>query len=166
MPKFTANAHEIIPRLWLGNVNASIDESFIKKYGIQAVFNCTKDLPYCHLIPTKYRVPIDDNLRNEEIRNLTLWAPEASFHVIKEYKQGKTILIHCYAGMQRSAALTAMVLMLLNRWKADQAMSHIRSIRSVAFMPKANFFQSIKDFEQKVHGEILQNNRALINGVN
>ena len=35
------NAHEIIPRLWLGNVKASMYEDFIIRNNIAVVFNCT-----------------------------------------------------------------------------------------------------------------------------
>jgi len=31
------------------------------KRAFQVVFNCTKDLPFSHLIPIKYRVPVHDN---------------------------------------------------------------------------------------------------------
>ena len=51
-----ANAHEIIPRLWLGNVKASMDEDFIRQKNIGVVFNCTKNLPFSPIIPIKYRV--------------------------------------------------------------------------------------------------------------
>ena len=63
------DADEIIPRLWLGNVRASTDDNFIQRNGIQVVFNCTKNLPFSPMIPIKYRIPVDDNLKEEEIRN-------------------------------------------------------------------------------------------------
>jgi hypothetical protein len=65
-----ANAHEIIPRLWLGNAKASMDEQFIREKGIQVVFNCTKNLAFSPMIPIKYRIPVDDNLEEEEMQAL------------------------------------------------------------------------------------------------
>lgn len=153
MSKIMPNAHEILPRLWLGNIHASTDEYFIKKYGISVVFNCTKDLPYSPNIPVKYRVPVDDN--HSDVRNMTLWAPEAVLHVLREYREGKTILIHCYAGMQRSACIMAMVVMIMERIKADAAIAKIQGIRSVAFRPAVNFYESIRNFEYRMFNEII-----------
>ena len=105
-----ADAHEIIPRLWLGNFKASMNEEFIRKNNIQVVFNCTKNLAFSPIIPIKYRVPVDDNLEEEEIRNMELWSSEITFKIIAEYRKGYPILVHCMAGMQRSAAAVAFVL--------------------------------------------------------
>jgi hypothetical protein len=70
------DATEILPNLWLGNVRSSTDEDFIKKKNIQVVFNCTKDLPFINGPITKYRVPVDDNLKPVEIQNLLTYKSE------------------------------------------------------------------------------------------
>ena len=149
------NADEIIPRLWLGNVRASMDEDFIRRENIQVVFNCTKDLPFSHIVPLKYRVPVDDNLQEEEIRNLELWSPDIAHKLLIEYNKGRTILVHCYAGMQRSAASVAMLLIALRKMNARDAMQYIRERRPIAFTPRANFERSIRAFDQIWHQRIL-----------
>lgn len=149
------DAHEIIPRLWLGNAKASMDEYFIKAKNIEVVFNCTKNLPFSPIIPIKYRIPVDDNLQEEEIRNMELWSSEIAFKIISEYSQGKTILVHCAAGMQRSAASVAFTLIANNKMRALEAMTLIKSIRKIAFYPRANFGRAIDYFDRKFHGEIL-----------
>ena len=138
----------ILPRLWLGNKHASTDENFIRKNGINVVFNCTKDLPFSPLIPHQYRVPVDDNLQPAEITNMANWAPEIMYKLMAEYKRGGVILVHCFAGMQRSAAVVAMFLITLSGQSASQVMPYIRSRREVAFFPEANFKQSILAFEK------------------
>lgn len=150
-----ADAHEIIPRLWIGNLKSSQDETFIRVNHIDTVFNCTKTLPYHMDIPNKYRVPVDDNLQEEEIRNLELWAPEIAYKMIKEYAAGNRILVHCHAGMQRSAASVAIFLIAYKKVKADEAIAFIKSRRPVAFMGGANFGRAIKSFEQKFLNEYL-----------
>ena len=148
-------ADEILPRLWLGNVRASMNEQFIHQNNIQVVFNCTKNLPFSPLIPTKYRVPVDDNLQEEEIRNMELWSSEIAFKMIAEYNQGKTILVHCMAGMQRSAASIAFMLIAYHKMHAADAIRFIKERRDIAFYPKANFGRSIDTFDRKFHGDIL-----------
>ena len=149
------DATEILPNLWLGNVTASMDEAFIQRQGIDAVFNCTKNLPFSPLIRIKYRIPVDDNLQEDEIRNLELWSTEIAFKIIAEYKEGRHILVHCMAGMQRSAASVAMMLIAFRNMHAQDAMRFIKEKRPIAFHPRANFARSIQTFDQRFHTEIL-----------
>jgi len=149
------NANEIIPRLWLGDAKASMDEYFIKRNNITVVFNCTKNLPFSPMIPIKYRIPVDDNLEENEIRNMELWSSEIAYKIMSEYVEGKTILVHCMAGMQRSAASVAFFLISYLKMRALDAMKMIKEKRMVAFYPRANFGRSIDYFDRRFHGEIM-----------
>lgn len=137
-------AHEIVPRLWLGNKKAAADETWLRQHNITVVFNCTKTLPFAQSIHRMYRVPVDDNLEPVEINNLGDWAPETQVKLVREYKAGRNILVHCHAGMQRSAAVVAMFLVTLYGMTADRAMSFIKERRAVAFFPSANFEPAIR----------------------
>ena len=148
-------ANEIIPRLWLGNAKASINPEFIHQNGITVVFNCTKDRPFSPLIQTKYRIPVDDNLQEAEIRNMELWATEISYKILREYRNGNTILVHCAAGMQRSAAAIAFFLISYHQQHASDVMAYIKKRRSIAFHPTANFGRAIQSFDQRFHSELL-----------
>lgn len=141
------NADEILPGLWLGNAKAAMDPNFLRTNGIRAVFNCTKDLPFHETIVRRYRVPVDDNLQQEEIRNLELWSFELVYKIANERKRSP-ILVHCAAGMQRSAATVAMYLIAQNKWTADKAMDFIKERRPIAFRPSANFEDAIRGFER------------------
>ena len=141
------NANQILPRLWLGNKSASVDMEFLQRNSITVVFNCTKNLPFSSTITKKYRVPIDDNLEEIEIANLEKWAPEIVYKIRKEYAAGRTILIHCHAGIQRSAAVMAMTLIVLLGEPLSNIMAYIRSKRPVAFFPRANFLEAMRGFE-------------------
>jgi protein tyrosine phosphatase len=149
------NADEILPNLWLGNVRSSMDEDFIRENGINVVFNCTKNLPFSPIIPYKYRIPVDDNLQEDEIRNMELWSSEIAFKIVTEYREGRVILVHCMAGMQRSAASIAFMLIVHVRMHALDAMKFIKERRNIAFHPRANFGRAIDYFDRKFHGEIL-----------
>ena len=131
---------------------ASMDESFLRQNGIETVFNCTKDLPFHSSMRRRYRVPVDDNLEEEEIRNMELWSFEIIYKLLLEYKQGNTILIHCAAGMQRSAAVVAMFLMVFTGMKHEDAMQYIKERRPIAFFKNANFLKSIQGFEKNIAG--------------
>jgi dual specificity MAP kinase phosphatase len=160
--KSYSHANLVLPRLWLGDKKSSTDPDFLKTAGITTVFNATKDLPFSPLVQRKYRVPVDDNLQPAEIKNMAEWSPEIVYKVVNEYNQGSVILIHCYAGMQRSAAIMAMTLIALSGHPASQVMPYIRSRREVAFFPSANFLQSILGFE-KYYFLARNNNRGRYN---
>lgn len=148
------DADLIIPGLWLGNRKASMDENFLKKNNIECVFNCTKDQPFHSQIKRRYRVPVDDNLRQEEIRNMELWSYEIVYKLTKEHKQGN-VLVHCHAGMQRSAAVVAMYLIANYNMKKENVIPFIREKRSIAFWPFANFEKSIQGFQDAYEKDII-----------
>ena len=142
-------AHEVLPRLWLGNRSAALNQGgWLENHGIQTVFNATKDIEFAPIPTTKYRIPVDDNLQDDEIINMAKWSPEIIYNVLREYQAGHTILVHCAAGMQRSAAIVAMTLIALQGMTAEQAIAFVQSKRPIAFQPGANFQKSIQIFEQ------------------
>jgi hypothetical protein len=152
---FIANpADEIVPGLWLGNRNAALDTKWQGERGIKCVFNCTKDIPFLPNVQRKYRVPVDDNLQADEIRNLELWSYEIVYKMTREYQTGQPILVHCAAGMQRSAACVAMFLMATRNMNPDQAIDFIRSKRQIAFRPWANFKPAIEGFYNSYQRDI------------
>lgn len=143
-----APAHEILPGLWLGDYRASLDDAWLTSKGIKTVFNCTKDLPFSRIALRQYRLPVDDNLDPAEIANMRAWGPEGVSKVIGELRRGAPVLIHCYAGRQRSAALMAMTLMVVMKKSHRDAMVYIQSRRPVAFTPMPNFLPAIQGFEE------------------
>ncbi len=151
-------ADEILPGLWLGNRVAALDPIFHREKRIRAVFNCTKDIPFEASVVRRYRVPVDDNLQEPEIRNMQLWSYEIVYKLAAEYRQaqkeGQGVLVHCAAGMQRSAAVVAMYLIASQPIHADQAMAYIRSKRRIAFQPSANFERAIREFETAYNRDI------------
>jgi protein-tyrosine phosphatase len=144
-------ADEVIPGLWLGNRAAATDQNFSKEKNIRAVFNCSKDIPFNPTILRQYRVPVDDSRQEPDIGNLEKWSFEIVYKISHEMRrakaEGSAVLVHCAAGMQRSAASVAMYLIAVENITADQAISFIQSKRPIAFRPEANFEKSIRGFE-------------------
>jgi protein-tyrosine phosphatase len=151
-------ADEVVPGLWLGSRYAALDPVYLKEKRIGAVFNCTKDIPFEPVIRRQYRVPVDDNLQEAEIRNLELWSYEVVYKLMAEHRrasaEGGAVLVHCAAGMQRSAASVAMYLIATQQMTTDQAIAYIRSKRPIAFRPSANFEKSIRGFEASFDKEV------------
>jgi|UniRef100_A0A6C0K8I9 protein tyrosine/serine phosphatase len=149
------DAHEILPGLWLGNRIAALNDRWLKQQEITVVFNCTKDLPFSPIIKKQYRLPVDDNLKAEEIRNMTLWSHEAVYKVLAEYNKNQKVLVHCAAGMQRSATVVGMLLIAMKGMTWQQAINYIQGIRLIAFRDQPNFKDSLIAFDTSYHREIL-----------
>jgi protein-tyrosine phosphatase len=72
-----------------------------------------------------------------------------------EYHKGYNILVHCMAGMQRSAACVAFLLIAVEGMHGLDAMQFIKQRRPIAFYPNANFGRSIDYFDREFHSNIL-----------
>lgn len=150
------SANEIIPNLFLGDIAASKNKEFYESVNIGMVVNCSKTIPFLDGRDfKKVRVPVDDNLQDAEINNLAKWGPSIIRKIWEEYQKGTTILVHCHAGMQRSAAVVAMFLMFYQRCTHREAMTRIKKRRPIVFEPSANFYRAILSFENRLN-EVLK----------
>jgi hypothetical protein len=149
------DADEIIPGVWIGRWEPALNGDWLKEHGITTVFNCTKQVPFHPQVPHPYRIPVDDNLQPAEIKNMEDWAPEIAFKILREYKAGHPMLIHCHAGMQRSTTACAFFLMVLTGRPLIQVMYLIQSRRRIAFQPRPNFAPALRAFEEQVRTQIL-----------
>jgi protein-tyrosine phosphatase len=149
------DAHEIVPGLWLGNKQASENTKWLKETNITVVFNATKDITFNPIIKRQYRIPVDDNLQADEIRNMTLWSQEIIYKLLQEHKSGQQVLVHCYAGMQRSAIIVAMYLVATRGMPWHQTITYIQGIRPIAFRPNVNFKNALIEFDKMYHREIV-----------
>jgi protein-tyrosine phosphatase len=140
-------ATEIFPGLWLGSYKTIQDPEFMAD--IDVVFNCTKNLPMV-FNKKSFRLPVDDNLQKAEIDMMSSLAAEIVFHIHNEYATNrKRVLIHCYAGRQRSAAVVAMYLIFIYGLTPRDAVTFIRSRRPEAFAGGVNFLESISRFRRE-----------------
>ena len=148
------NADEIIPGVWISRWEPALNGDWLARHGIQAVFNCSKQIPFHPSIPHQYRIPVDDNLQPAEIANMEAWAPEIAYKMLREYKQEHPILIHCHAGMQRSTTACAFFLMVLTGDPLIRVMMTIKQKRAIAFEPSPNFATALRGFEELVRTQI------------
>ena len=57
-----------------------------------------------------YRIPVEDSLLEKDFILMEQWFDILVPIILEKYKEGKKILIHCFAGKQRSAVFTAALL--------------------------------------------------------
>jgi len=101
-------AKEIVPGLWVGSQGDSRSLDFMRRHDIRLVVNCSRNIPsrFRKGQGIKYlRVAVDDAPyeQNEMLRALPAVVPA----IDEMLRAGRGVLVHCHAGMQRSAAVAA-----------------------------------------------------------
>lgn len=143
---------EIIPNLYIGNIDGARKLSFLKDKKIKVIINCTKQIPnYYEDIKYNfeyYRVPIDDSLLDEDIDLMTILLPKYVNIIDNALKNNKPVFIHCYAGRQRSASIIAAYLIFKYNLTIDEAYKLIISKREESFHygKSFNFNKSLIDY--------------------
>lgn len=121
--------YEVGERLYVSAFPKDRDLDGLHAAGIDTVFTFSKkrlpesvkdhfEVVYMHLPDGKYP---------------DLWSiHSAVFAVEEELSKGRTCLLHCLAGRNRSAMVAALVEARRHGWHGHEALSHIRTVRPKA----------------------------------
>jgi len=134
----------ITNHVWVGSRATAADPVFLKKNDIKFVVNCTKDLPKYTDIPM-LRVPVNDSAQDAEQMGKFLKMAALAIRDVTRYNGN--VLVHCYAGMNRSATVTAAYLMTIKGLTAQQAIDIIKKKKPETFTPM-NFRPALKSYEE------------------
>lgn len=130
-------------RLFLGDKDTARDPYFMVNNKIVLIVNATVELSPNPFRIHESRVPVNDDLRTESIDLMTHYIPWIVQIIYTYIKNGNNVLVHCYAGRQRSAVIVASYLMLTEGMSADEAVAEVRRHRPIAFTPQANFYRCL-----------------------
>lgn len=128
---------EILPGLFIGNMNTARNKMFIKNNRIGAVLNVTPDVPNYFACPgdtsVEYmRINLNDNAT--DIGKMYRYLPCAVSFIYKNLVLGNTpVLVHCHAGIQRSATVVVAFLMKTKGLSLGDAIQHTLRKRPVVF---------------------------------
>ena len=165
--------NEIIPNLFLGSIEASENFDFIDNKNISVIINCSKDIPnkfslnllkpieeapkeirewlYNNSYYIKYyRVPVDDSGKEIDIDDFYKYTLEILGSVKKEYESGKSILVHCLAGSQRSASFVCAFIMLYYKMSLIESIEYLLSKKPNVFFfgNQINFKKALEKLER------------------
>jgi protein-tyrosine phosphatase len=139
----------ILKNLFLGSANDAYDFLFLKRNNIQLIVNVTKDIKidydglgfdYIKVI----RIPIDDI--DTETLNQNNALDEALSTMKKYIDENKGVLVHCRAGVSRSASVVLAYLMKYYNIDFNQAFDYLRSKRPI-ISPNAGFITQLLNFK-------------------
>ena len=138
-------AKELLPGLWIGSSADSRDRVFLRDHNIGLVINATKTIPFTSRYILGYRVAVDDH--PSENSSMLEYFPVASKLIDETLKSGKGVLVHCYAGIQRSCALAAAYLIYKTpTMTASQAIQRVKEKKQEAFEPRPTFALALREY--------------------
>lgn len=134
-------------KLFLGSQFSACSLQTLNRLNIAAILVCGKNLPkfFAHDPASGiqyHNLPIEDSL-NQDIVPYVHSAMRFLQEFIIERKQ--RVLVHCAAGVSRSASVIIAYLMLMNQWDFDTAKSYAKAKR-VLVNPNLRFTQDLKLF--------------------
>lgn len=133
---------EVMPGLWVGSAKDARDHAFLKNVGL--VINCSKTIPFATTVVPGYRVAVDDD--PSETGHMLQYFPIVVRIIDEALNSDKQVLVHCYAGMQRSSAVAAAYLMYKLGITHEEAMQSIKRAKSESFEPHPTFAQALRHY--------------------
>ena len=142
------SATEILPNLWISGILGVRNSMFYKNNNIKCVINCSKDIPFYSSETLNVRIPVNDDLKKHEIQNLYKYMDKATNVIHSHFKKNQGIVVHCYAGKQRSASIIVAYLIKYGNMTIQDAINSIKSKRIYVFTPCNNFIEAIRQFKK------------------
>ncbi len=128
---------KITSNIWIGNSTSAKNKDFFRDNQIRAVLNCTTDIEnyFRSSKSIEYlRIPVEDNLQDSQLRKMHKLFPLIIEFLFKHTIMEKNnVLVHCWAGMQRSAIAVAAFISSFQNYNPERAVSLILAKRPVAF---------------------------------
>ena len=158
-----ADAHEILPGLWLGSEAAARGAGFLRGAGIAAVVNCAVD---SEPLPEAARaacgvgffrwikivdLPGADNRRGID-EGLAALAEAVAHAAAAPPGAPRGVLVHCIAGVSRSATVVIAHLVAARGMSLLDAAGLVKKTRKVV-LPNVGFFAALIKLEREVRGE-------------
>ena len=143
---FYPEIEQIEPGLYLGNEDAAINEDLLKERNITAICACGRGLltPFLEKPGYEYlHLQVNDFPK----QNLIQYFPQQQAWMDQMRAQGRTILIHCAAGISRSATFTIAYIMKREGMGFDSALAYVRKGRK-SVHPNSGFREQLRAFEK------------------
>uniref|UniRef100_A0A4W3IZL0 Dual specificity protein phosphatase 10 n=1 Tax=Callorhinchus milii TaxID=7868 RepID=A0A4W3IZL0_CALMI len=142
----------ILPFLFLGNEQDAQDLEKMQRMNIGYIINVTTHLPLYHYDKGIFhykRLPATDSNK----QNLRQYFEEAFEFIEEAHQCGNGLLIHCQAGVSRSATIVIAYLMKHTRMTMTDAYKFVKGKRPI-ISPNLNFMGQLLEFEEDLNNGV------------
>ncbi|XP_048858625.1 dual specificity protein phosphatase 18 [Brienomyrus brachyistius] len=140
---------QVTDHLYLSNIRAANDIVMVSACKITCIINATEDATNVPVPEVEYvRVPVADSPDARLGDHFDTVADK----ILRVAEQCGRTLVHCNAGVSRSAALCLAYLMRHSGMTLVEAHSRVKSLRPI-IRPNAGFWKQLIDYEVKIHGK-------------
>jgi len=139
-------ASEVTPQLFIGSRKDASNKELLRSLGINTIVNATKDCPHHFETDSSFnyfRVPVKDTWNQD----LPSYFPGCFQFIDSMKNEGNKILIHCTAGISRSATLTIAYIMFSEKECLSNAYTYVKNKRP-AISPNLDFMGELQQYEK------------------
>nr|KAF6427443.1 dual specificity phosphatase 4 [Rousettus aegyptiacus] len=137
---------EILPFLYLGSAYHAARRDMLDALGITALLNVSSDCPNHFEGHYQYKcIPVEDNHKAD----ISSWFMEAIEYIDAVKECRGRVLVHCQAGISRSATICLAYLMMKKRVRLEEAFEFVKQRRSI-ISPNFSFMGQLLQFESQV----------------
>lgn len=146
------SATEIRPGLWLGSGSDAEWLDKLKSKSISCILNVADDVPNFHEAEGIFEycnLNVTDFGRDVGISRVF----DVAFQFLNQAKDGgKSVLVHCAAGANRSATIVIAWLMISEHWTLAHAWAHVKGVRA-GVCPQRDNVRELMAFERQLRPE-------------
>jgi len=145
------NCDRILPNLYLGGMEAAVDAESLAQQGVRAVVCCNREFEFATSKYNPeldyYRVDVEDMGREP----IELFFPEATEFIHKHLSEERPVLIHCKAGVSRSASVLLAYLIEYCGYSLHDAFMFTLE-RRPTITPNPGFMTRLREYEKEILG--------------
>lgn len=134
---------EISEGVYLGSYRSASNRNGLRDKGITHILSVAKLKPHFPEIFTYKIIDVDDI----ESESLAPFFKECIEYISSALKANGRVLVHCSAGVSRSATICIAYLMNQKHMTCEEALNHIKSLRPVV-CPNSGFIEQLKAYEK------------------
>ncbi|KAM3858901.1 dual specificity protein phosphatase 16 [Diretmus argenteus] len=147
LPVTNIGPTRILPHLYLGCQRDVLNKDLMQQNDIAYVLNASNTCPKPDFIPDSHflRVPVNDSF----CEKILPWLDKSVEFIEKAKASNARVLVHCLAGISRSATIAIAYIMKRMDMSLDEAYRFVKEKRPT-ISPNFNFLGQLLDFEKKI----------------
>jgi len=140
---------EVIPHLYLSSFQVASDRELLLQYKIKEILNVCSEHPCC--FPDDFRY-MHIKIHDTPLDNALGCFDQATEFIHTAVSQRRSVLVHCSAGVSRSATFVIAYLMKIGNISLKDALMALRAKRGT-IMPNYGFLAQLHKEEERLFGQ-------------